>query len=151
MRGAAFRFALRGVRLTFGAEANMRIHLAIAEIVVYLAVVEGLKAAAWAVLILAIALVLALELVNTAVERAVDLTVGTRQEALAAAAKDAAAGAVLIGAVGAAAVGLVILWPGLHRLGSVPGKAPLELGFLVLLVALVLTFRPPVRRGGAGR
>ncbi len=151
MRPAAFRFALRGVALAFGAEANMRIHLAVAEIVVYLAVVEGVDAARWAVLILAIAFVLALELVNTAVERAVDLTVGSRQERLAAAAKDAAAGAVLIGAVGAAEVGLVLLWPGLVRLAAVPGKPPLELGFLLLLVALVLTFRPPVRRRGPGQ
>lgn len=151
MRGAAFRFALRGLRLTFAAEANVRVHLAMAEIVVYLAVVEGLGAARWAVLILAIALVLALELVNTAVERAVDLTVGERQERLAAAAKDAAAGAVLLGALGAAAVGLVILWPGLYRLLEVPASPLLLLGLLLLAAALYVTFRPPVSRNGPGR
>ena len=148
MRPAAFRFALRGLRLTFAAEANLRIHLAIAETVLYLAAVERLDAALWAVLILAIALVLALELVNTAVERAVDLTVGERRTPLAAAAKDAAAGAVLLGAVGAAAVGFIVLWPGLYRLRDVPGNVSLLLGLVALLLALFLTFRPPVRRVG---
>ena len=151
MRTAAFRFALRGIALAFGAESNIRIHLAVAEIVVYLAAVEGLGAVAWAVLILAIALVLALELVNTAVERAVDLTVGTRQEALAAAAKDAAAGAVLIGAAGAAAIGFAILWPGLHLLLAVLQSLPLIAGLIALLLALWLTFRPPVHQHGMKR
>ena len=151
MRAAPFRFALRGLGLTFAAEANLRIHLAVAEIVVYLGAVEGLTAAKWGLLILAIALVLGLELVNTAIERAVDLTVGERQAPLAAAAKDAAAGAVLIAAAGAAAVGLVVLWPGLSRISDVPGSLGLLGGLLLLLAALYITFRPPVRRVGPPR
>jgi len=151
MRPTAFRFALRGIALTFASEANTRVHLAVAEIVLYLAAVERLRAVDWAVLILAIALVLALELVNTAVERAVDLTVGTRQAPLAAAAKDAAAGAVLVGAVGAAAVGFVVLWPGLGRLADVPHSLGLLLALVALALALFLTFRPRVRREGPPR
>ena len=151
MRPEAFRFALRGLALTFAAEANLRVHLAVAETVVYLGAVERLGAGQWGLIILAIALVLAMELLNTAVERAVDLTVGERQEPLAAAAKDAAAGAVLLAVAGAAAVGFVVLWPGLSRLADVPTSPSLLIGLLLLAAALLLTFRPPVRRTGPGR
>lgn len=146
MRPDAFRYAVRGIALTFAAEANLRVHLAVAEAVLYVAAVEGLPRIEWAALILAIALVLAIELVNTAIERAVDLTVGQRMHPLAAAAKDAAAGAVLLAAAGAAAVGFVILWPRLGRLQHIFASAPLALGLVVLALAVFLTFRPPVRR-----
>lgn len=58
--------------------------------------------------------VLSSELMNTAVERAVDLA-SPEEHALAKAAKDAAAGAVLVTAVFAAAVGLAVLGPPLWR------------------------------------
>ena len=141
MRPDAFRYAMRGIALTFAAEANLRIHLAVAEAVLYVAAAEGLPRIDWAALILAIALVLSLELVNTAVERAVDLTVGQRVHPLAAAAKDAAAGAVLVAAAGAAAVGFVILGPRLGRLEHILASTPLAFGLVLLALALFLTFR----------
>ena len=59
---------------------------------------------------LACALVLALELVNTAVEAVVDL-VSPKPHPLAGVAKDAAAAAVLLASLGAVVVGLAVLGP----------------------------------------
>ena len=64
----------------------------------------------FAVLITVSALVIALELVNTGIEKAVDLAAEEKILPFAKIAKDAAAGAVLIAAIGAVAVGLVILY-----------------------------------------
>lgn len=64
----------------------------------------------WAVLIFTIALVLILEGLNTAVEAAIDLAMPDVHP-LAKAAKDLAAGMVLIAAIASVAVGLLILGP----------------------------------------
>ena len=64
----------------------------------------------WFVCAVFIALVISLELVNTAVEAAVDLVTEERRP-LAKKAKDAAAGAVLAAAICAAIVGCVIFLP----------------------------------------
>ena len=69
-----------------------------------------LPAAAWAMLFLTIALVVAAELFNAAVETVVDL-VSPEDHPLAKRAKDVAAAAVLVAAMGAVAVGIcLVLW-----------------------------------------
>jgi diacylglycerol kinase len=73
-------------------------------------IVLRLPAAAWAVLFLTIALVVAAELVNSAVESVVDL-VSPEDHPLAKRAKDVAAAAVLVAVAGAVAVGIcLVLW-----------------------------------------
>jgi diacylglycerol kinase (ATP) len=67
------------------------------------------------VLVLAVALVLSLEALNTALEAVVDL-VSPQMHPLAKQAKDTAAGAVLIGAIGAAIGGCIIFVPKLWML-----------------------------------
>ncbi|WP_083436660.1 diacylglycerol kinase family protein [Paenibacillus sp. P22] len=76
----------------------------------------GLKRTEWALLLLVSALVLAAELINTAIERAVDLACGGELHPLAKLAKDTASGAVLVCAAAAAAVGIIIMGPPLWRL-----------------------------------
>ena len=74
--------------------------------------VMRLPAAAWALVFLAIALVVVAELLNAAVETVVDL-VSPEDHPLAKRAKDVAAAAVLIASAGAVAVGIcVVLWVG---------------------------------------
>lgn len=88
----------------------MRFHLGAAAAVMLLAALLQLRALEWALLIGACALVLAAELLNTAIEKAVDLAMPERHP-LAGVAKDAAAGAVLVAAIGAALIGLLVLGP----------------------------------------
>jgi len=107
----SFRYAARGLALCLR-ERNFRFHLALAAYMFgYLLVYDWfvLSRAEWAMLLLAAALVLGAEAVNTAVEAAVNLASPDRHP-LAARAKDTAAGAVFLCALGAVAVGLVILY-----------------------------------------
>ncbi|MFN4250727.1 diacylglycerol kinase [Deinococcus sp.] len=107
-------FAWAGVRHAYGTQANFRIECWAALVALGLCV--WLRAPL-APVALACALVLSLELLNTALEAVVDL-VSPEWHALAGVAKDAAAAAVLLGSVGALIVGLsVLLPPLLARLG----------------------------------
>jgi diacylglycerol kinase (ATP) len=93
-------------------ERNFRIHLVISVYMYVFLAVPGwfvLTRGQWAVLIATNALVLAAEAFNTAIEAAVDLAC-PEIHPLAARAKDAAAGAVLLCCVAAVAVGAVLLW-----------------------------------------
>lgn len=97
-----FADAFRGVYLAYREEPNLRFHVFAAS----LAAVTGyaVRLAPWEVAYLAvtIGLVLFAEMVNTAVERAVDLAADGRRHPLAAMAKEVAAGAVLLAALHAA-------------------------------------------------
>ncbi len=88
----------------------MRVHGACAGLVVGLACVSELAPLEWAVLLLAIGLVIALELVNTSIEAIVD-RVSPEHSELARVAKDTAAAAVLVGAITAIGVGGCVLIP----------------------------------------
>ena len=108
--GATFRYAFAGLLAAWRTERNLRIHAAVAVAVVVAGAVLRLPAAAWAILFLAIALVVAAELLNAAVEAVVDL-VSPEDHPLAKRAKDVAAAGVLVAAAGAVAVGIcVALW-----------------------------------------
>lgn len=106
-RRRSFAAAWAGILHAVRTQPNFRIQLGAAAGAVALA--AALRAPL-APILLASSLVLALEAVNTAVESAVDLACPEPHPA-ARAAKDCAAGAVLIAAVGAVAVGVVTLGP----------------------------------------
>jgi len=87
----------------------MRIHIVIAIYVLYFSHFYDLSVTKLTVLIVVIALVLALELVNTAIERTCD-ALTKEYSPLIKMAKDVAAGAVLVVSVGAAFVGVLLFW-----------------------------------------
>lgn len=105
-------YAVRGLFLALCRERSVRIHVVAAAGTVAVATWCDLAPRDWLFVLLAIALVLAAEMVNTAVEKVIDLY-GTAWSPLAGAAKDVAAGAVLVCALYALAVAYVILWPAL--------------------------------------
>ncbi len=106
----SFGFALEGVSYLIRTQRSAQIEVVIGLAVVVLAARLGITALEWAVLVLAIALVLSLEALNTAIELAVTLA-SPQRHPLAKAAKDVAAGMVLIAAVAAVIVGVVVLGP----------------------------------------
>jgi diacylglycerol kinase len=112
---ASFRDAFRGIGHALLTQRNAKIQLAFAVIILIAAAVLRVSAGDLAVLILTSAAVLAAETVNTAVETLVDAFCPGPSEA-ARIAKDAAAGAVLLLAIGSIGVGLCILGPPLWRL-----------------------------------
>lgn len=104
-------WALAGVARTARREPNFRRELVVA--VAALALAAWLRAPLTPIVIMC-ALVLALELVNSAVEATVDLASPERHE-LAEVAKDASAGAVLVAAVASVLVGLLVMGPPLWQ------------------------------------
>ena len=107
----SFAYAFRGIYYALKYERNMRIHFTcMVYMYSFLLIYDFFKVSAtqFAVIFLANALVTALELVNTAVERSVDLASREHTEK-GKVAKDTAAGAVLIAAIFAVLVGIAIL------------------------------------------
>lgn len=112
---SSFRFAWNGVSDVWRNEQNFRLHVIVTLVMIVLAVIFDLSKNEWLILIIVIAGVLALELMNTAIERSVDL-ITSEQHPLAKRAKDASAAAVLIFAISAAIVGAIIFIPKLFGL-----------------------------------
>lgn len=108
-RLASFGHALRGLRVLLS-QPNARIHCMVAIVVVALGWWLGVSAMEWVALVLAMALVMGAEALNTALEYVVDLA-SPEWHALARDAKDVAAAAVLVCSIGAAVVGVLVLGP----------------------------------------
>ena len=104
-----FFYAGRGL-LNALAERNFRFHLCAAATVIFFgAKFYSFRTSEWAVLLLTCAVVLSLECVNTALERLCD-KVCPEQDELIKKCKDIAAGAVLIAAIFAVAIGVMLFW-----------------------------------------
>lgn len=104
----ALRCALEGIGYGVKTQRHLRFHLVAGSLAVVIGGVKGLTSGEWAVLAVLIGVVVAAELFNTALEAVVDL-VSPEHHPLAKAAKDTAAGAVLVLAIAALAVGLLLL------------------------------------------
>lgn len=148
----SFNFAIEGVIHVLRTHRNMRIH--------FLAAIAALVAALWVgvdrveliALLLAIAFVLIAEMVNSAIEAAIDVAT-TSFDPLAKLAKDIAAGAVLIAAVNAVVVGYLVFSNeigeraanALERIRDAP--AELTIIALVLTVLIVIGTKAWTGRG----
>jgi len=108
-------FALAGMRHALQSQRNLRIHVAIAAAVVIAGLALRIDRSEWAVVVTLIALVIGLELLNTAIEALVDLA-SPVPHPLAKVAKDTAAGAILAAAIGSAIAGLIIFLPRLWQI-----------------------------------
>jgi diacylglycerol kinase len=106
----SFRHAIEGLRYVLSCERNFRIHIVAAVLVVALSAWLRISLVEWALMIAAIALVFAGEMLNTVVELTIDLITQERND-LAKYAKDVAAGAILVAAMAAAVMGLLVLGP----------------------------------------
>lgn len=117
-RGSLWRsFACAGAGIVHSvrAQRNVRIHAAATVLAVLLAATLRITAAEWTAILLAIGLVWAAELLNTAIEAVVDL-VSPEDHELARIAKDTSSGAVLVAAAAALLVGIVVFAPKLWAL-----------------------------------
>jgi undecaprenol kinase len=105
-----FTFAIVGILHAIRNERNMKIHTVVAVIVIILGLFYQLSAIEWMLIVFAIGGMLSLELMNTAIERVVDL-VTKDFHPLAKQAKDVAAGAVFIYAILSVLIGCIIFLP----------------------------------------
>ncbi len=105
----SFGCAIKGFFGAVCSEGHLRFHLVAAVYVLVFSSFYNFTAAQWAVLIILIALVIAAELVNTAIEDTCD-AVTTEQNEHIRRAKDMAAGAVLVLSIAAAAIAVIFFW-----------------------------------------
>ena len=112
----SFKYAWAGVRYAFLTQRNFRIHTFIGIVAVSASCLLGIAPVEISIVTLTCALVMVLELLNTALESVVDLTVGQSYHELAKIAKDCAAGAVLISAIAALLVAACIILPPLFAI-----------------------------------
>ncbi|MBQ7745291.1 MAG: diacylglycerol kinase family protein [Ruminococcus sp.] len=105
----SFGCAIKGFFGAVCSEGHLRFHLVAAVYVLVFSSFYNFTAAQWAVLIILIALVIAAELVNTAIENTCD-AVTTEQNEHIRRAKDMAAGAVLVLSIAAAAIAVIFFW-----------------------------------------
>ncbi|HOB11748.1 MAG TPA: diacylglycerol kinase family protein [Syntrophomonadaceae bacterium] len=111
---SSFSYAIVGIIYALVRERNMRIHFLAACAAVALGIWLDISRMEWGLLSLTITLVIAVEMVNTAVEKTVDIITG-EYHPLAKAAKNVAAGAVLLTAINALVMAYIIFVPHLLR------------------------------------
>ncbi|WP_317192261.1 diacylglycerol kinase family protein [Hymenobacter ruricola] len=109
-RVASFGHAFRGVWAALGSEVHLRFHAVATAVVVGLGFYYGISRLEWALVAISVACVWSAELMNTAIEALTDLA-SPEYHPLAGKAKDVAAGAVLLAALGAAVVGALVFGP----------------------------------------
>ena len=115
---AGFGFAFSGLWHAIRSQINMKVHITIAIIAIVLGIVLHVSAIEFALIFVAIAGVLIVEMFNTVIELCVDLA-SPSYHPLAKTAKDVAAGAVLLSAIMAIIIALFVfgphLWALIHR------------------------------------
>jgi diacylglycerol kinase (ATP) len=106
----SFGFAIKGLKTLFQTQANARIHALAIVVVTVLGFYFKLENQEWCSVVVAFAMVLSAEAMNTAIEFVVDL-VSPQYHPLAGKAKDVAAAAVLITAIGAVVIAAIVFLP----------------------------------------
>ena len=106
----SFGFALSGIVHAFRDNRNVRIHTTIAILVIIASFILELTKIEKLILLLVIILVIASEMINTALEEMTDLITNEHKQQ-AKAAKDVAAGMVLVASIGSLIVGAIIFAP----------------------------------------
>ncbi|MGB7251566.1 MAG: diacylglycerol kinase family protein [Phormidesmis sp.] len=107
----SFKYAWAGITYAFKTQRNFRVHTGVGAIAIVLCWALKVSTVEIAVICLTIGAVLVMEILNTALESLVDLTVGQTYHELAKIAKDCAAGAVLMAAIVALLIAALIFVP----------------------------------------
>ena len=112
---SSFKNARKGMRLVLKSERNIRIHMIVAVLVWVLAFLFGFKPVEMCVLLLTIGLVVIAEMLNTAIEFALDATFRNKYSIMVGMAKDISAGAVMVASVISVFVGLILFGQAIFR------------------------------------
>ena len=105
----SFKYAFNGIITSFKTEKNMKFHIVMMVLVIAGTLLKISKIE-WIICVILFALVISAELINTAIETIVDMITMEKNEK-AKIAKDVAAGAVLVNAIGSTIIGLIIFIP----------------------------------------
>ncbi len=105
----SFKYAFNGLLIAFKEELNLKIHVVVLLIVIVGGFYFGITITEWILLTITIALVIGLELINSATENLVDL-ISPQHHPLAGKIKDISAGAVLVAAIASVIIGVLIFY-----------------------------------------
>lgn len=103
-----FRNSFKGIRLALKSERNIRVHFVTALLVIVSGIVLKFSPAEFCILLLAIAIVIIAEMVNSAIEFSLDAIFHNRYSKLVGMAKDIAAGAVMVATFISIAIGILL-------------------------------------------
>jgi diacylglycerol kinase len=135
----SFRYAYEGIKYALDTQRNMQFHFFTAFAVLAAALFFHLPKTDVLFILLAVTLMIVTELINTAIEKAVDLAMPDRHP-LAKIAKDVAAASVLVSAVFAVVAGMIVFYDPIDRLFH-QAKDPnyqVSAGSIWVLIALVI-------------
>jgi diacylglycerol kinase (ATP) len=137
----SFNYAFEGIIHTLRTQRNLRLHFIIAVGVMVAAVAFDVTRIELIALLLSISFVLVAEMLNSAIEAAVDVA-STSFDPLAKLAKDVAAGAVLIASINAVAIGYLVFSGNVAERGSNfldrLSNAPADLTVVALVLVIIL-------------
>lgn len=138
----SFNYAVSGIIVSIKMERNMLVHYIIAVGVLSLSLFFNFTRTEFLILLFATTLVLVLEMINTAIEKTIDM-ITKDYHPYARLAKDIAAGAVLIGSVNAIIVGYLLFFDRLSDFSEVIifkiKNSPIHLTFVSLMLVILLT------------
>ncbi|WP_054252320.1 diacylglycerol kinase [Neofamilia massiliensis] len=138
----SFNYAINGLIIAVETERNMKIHYSAALIVLFLSMFFNFSRVEYILLLLTISFVIVAELMNTAIEKTIDL-VTEDYHPLAKVAKDIAAGGVLLAAINSVAVGYLLFFDRLDQVRSAVvlriTQSPSHLTLMAILLVLVIT------------
>lgn len=152
----SFNHSIDGIIATIRSESHMRFHIFIAFIIIILAMIFEITRAELLILILVVSLVFITEIINTSIEKTVDLVI-QENNPLAKFAKDAAAGAVMIAAIAAIFIGYIIFFDRIlkfvvtaHYIARITGRiSNIALLILALLCIIVVSLKAYFKKGTA--
>ena len=136
----SFNHAINGIIDTVRTQRNMKIHLVAAIGVLIACFCFDISKMEFLIIAITVAIVIAAELINTAIEAAIDMTTNYYHP-LAKIAKNAAAGAVLVTAINAIVVGYVIFWDKLSNISyEVIHKVKNNEPYTIFIVLVIVSF-----------
>ncbi len=135
----SFRYAYEGIKYALDTQRNMKFHFFAAFAALLAALFFRLPKTEIVFILLAVTLMIVTELINTAIEKAVDLAMPDRHP-LAKIAKDVAAASVLVSAVFAVVVGMIVFYDPIDRLFRQvkDPNHPMSASIIWVLIALVI-------------
>lgn len=150
----SFNNSINGIIQTIKSESHMKVHVAIAIIVIILSLIFDINRYELLILMITVSLVFICEIINTAIEQTVDLITKEYNEN-AKFAKDAAAGAVMVSAILSLFVGYIVFFDKItkviitgHQFIKLTGRiSNITVLILALLSIVVVTLKAIIKKG----
>ncbi|HHV26259.1 phosphatase PAP2 family protein [Anaerosalibacter bizertensis] len=138
----SFNYAVAGIIYALKTQRNLRIHFSIATVVLFTSLFLDFSRLEFLMLLLTIAFVMVSEMINTSIEKTIDM-ITEEYHPLAKIAKNVAAGAVLISAINAIVVGYLLFFDRINLHSNLIlfklKNSPVHLTFVSLLLVIIIT------------